>query len=859
MSKIRIIHLEDVFEDAELVGRALKSADIDFERVIVDTREEFTLALETFQPDIILSDHSMPAFNSIEAMDILKESGKTIPFILVTGAVSEEFAVVALNKGADDYILKDRLQRLPIAVNTILEKYKLEIERKRTEILLRSIDTNSIDVICISDNEGRFVHVSAACKNMWGYDPAELIGKEYIDLVYEEDIESTKQAAVSIMSGNPFTTFENRIVHKNGSIVPILWSPYWDDNQKYLYAIAKDVSEKKRMEQALKTEQQRFIDLFLEAPAAIGILKGPNHVYETYNPYYEQLVGCKNMLGKPVAEVFPELKSMGTFELLDRVYQHGETISKTEVLLQLSHEGSKHARELHVNFVYQPYRNAEGKIEGVFFFIVDVSEQAKARRKIEAEKALSDSIINSLPGVFFLFNANGKLLRWNKNLETVSGYSADEIRNMHPLTFFDEKEKHLLKRKIESAFINGVDEVDTTFVTKSGERKSYYYTARATTFEGTPCLIGVGLDISERQKIEEENRKLGLIASLTVNAVVITDAEGKITWVNDGFEKITEYVQAEVIGKKPGEFLQGPKTNAETVEHMRESIKNGEGFRVEILNYTKTGKEYWLDIEVKPLHDSVNNLTGFMAIQQDITDRKKTEEETLALVNNLQKRNNDLHQFSYIVSHNLRAPIARMLGLAHIFDSKEEDNAFIVDQLAREVASLDDVVKDINVIVSARDIEKQQKEPTSLESNLKSIMLILQEEIKEADATITYDFSEVNQIRTIKSYLYSIMYNLLSNAIKFRNKNVPLQIQLKSTQDEKFVCFEVKDNGSGINLKRDGSKLFNLYKRFHVESIPGKGLGLNLVKTQVEALDGKIVVESEEGKGSIFKIYLPNK
>ncbi len=101
------------------------------------------------------------------------------------------------------------------------------------------------------------------------------------------------------------------------------------------------------------------------------------------------------------------------------------------------------------------------------------------------------------------------------------------------------------------------------------------------------------------------------------------------------------------------------------------------------------------------------------------------------------------------------------------------------------------------------------------------------------------------------------MYHLLSNAIKYRTKDVPLKIHLQSTQDEKYIYLEVIDNGSGIDLKKNGDKLFNLYKRFRDQSIPGKGIGLNLVKTQAESIGGKVIVNSEINKGSTFKVFIP--
>ena len=125
---------------------------------------------------------------------------------------------------------------------------------------------------------------------------------------------------------------------------------------------------------------------------------------------------------------------------------------------------------------------------------------------------------------------------------------------------------------------------------------------------------------------EAESRKLALIAARTDNAVVLTDADGKVVWVNDGFTRLTGYALEEMLGRRPGTVLQGPGTDPHTVEHIRERLQQGEGFSVEILNYGKTGRAYWLAIEVQPIRDEQGRITNFMAVESDITDRRAAQQ-----------------------------------------------------------------------------------------------------------------------------------------------------------------------------------------------------------------------------------------
>lgn len=240
--KIRILHLEDDPSDAELIHRALTKSGIIFETRLIHTPEEFDSALVEFRPDIILSDHSLPAFNSLEALNILKRSELQVPFILLTGEVSEKFAALALKQGIDDYILKDRMERLPSAILSALEKYQLKKDQRRAAEQLQKFSEYSKDVLCILDEDGTFRYVSNASVYLWGYLPEEMTGKNYIDFICMEDIEATARVAQSSKDGVA-KNFENRYVRKDGALVHIQWSFNWESTEKTFFCVAKDVSE----------------------------------------------------------------------------------------------------------------------------------------------------------------------------------------------------------------------------------------------------------------------------------------------------------------------------------------------------------------------------------------------------------------------------------------------------------------------------------------------------------------------------------------------------------------------------------------------------------------------------------------
>lgn len=224
----------------------------------------------------------------------------------------------------------------------------------------------------------------------------------------------------------------------------------------------------------------------------------------------------------------------------------------------------------------------------------------------------------------------------------------------------------------------------------------------------------------------------------------------------------------------------------------------------------------------------------------------------------LVKHNNELQQFSYTVSHNLRGPVARLLGLAQLFtkENTEEVRAQIVNFIQQSTIDLDSVLKDLNTIIDIRNELYNIREKILIIEEWNKAIAILKENIRP-EFVIHADFSGAPHVYAIRAMLQSILYNLLSNAIKYQSPDRPLNIQVSahagSTEE---IIFTIRDIGLGIDLSRQQENVFKLYKRFH-SHVVGKGLGLFIVKTQLEIMGGTIVVESQLNKGTLFRFTLP--
>jgi signal transduction histidine kinase len=230
--------------------------------------------------------------------------------------------------------------------------------------------------------------------------------------------------------------------------------------------------------------------------------------------------------------------------------------------------------------------------------------------------------------------------------------------------------------------------------------------------------------------------------------------------------------------------------------------------------------------------------------------------ERTKMVNDLMLRNIDLEQFAYIISHNLRAPVVNIIGASDALNEpglSTEDKETLIMGINTSVMRLDDVVKDLNQILQVKGDLNEIKEIVHFSTLVNDIKSSIQNLIDKHDIEIKYDFSEINGFLTLRAYLYSIFYNLISNSVKYRRQGVPALIEIKSTLIKDKLGLIFRDNGIGIDLKKNGKEIFGLYRRFH-SNAEGKGIGLFMVKTQVEALGGKISIQSIENEGTVFKI-----
>ena len=461
---------------------------------------------------------------------------------------------------------------------------------------------------------------------------------------------------------------------------------------------------------------------------------------------------------------------------------------------------------------------------------------------------------------------------WNKGIEAVFGYKQDQIgktsewwfENIHPedrikmsiklYSFIEQKtEKWQDQYRFKCADGSYKYVLDRGFILKDETGKSLR-------------MIGAIQDITKQKKEEQRLKLLETAITHTKDSVFITEPDlndgniPKIVYVNPAFSIMSGYESNEIIGKSPNVF-KGPNSDNEEYEKLVDAIKNKEECQLETISYTKEKNEYWVNLSMLPVYNSDGELSHWVSIQRDITEEKKQEVEKEQLIRELTQNNKDLQQFSYITSHNLRAPLSNLTGLLNLIDDipiEDPELKEILDGFNKSTHLLNETINDLVKVIIIKDNPSIEKEELMLNDIFEDVFSQLSFLIGLHKPIIKFNFDEVSFLNTNKSYLESILLNLLTNAIKYKSPTRKLKINITANQMEDCVVLIFNDNGIGIDLERNRDKIFGLYQRFH-DYPDSKGLGLYLVKSQVETMGGTIGIESKVNIGTTFKLTFKNK
>jgi PAS domain S-box-containing protein len=341
-------------------------------------------------------------------------------------------------------------------------------------------------------------------------------------------------------------------------------------------------------------------------------------------------------------------------------------------------------------------------------------------------------------------------------------------------------------------------------------------------------------------------------------AITLFDNDFKIVSFNTNAKElaIRNYHKKLKVGNSAFKYFD--KNRKTAIKQIRERIANKEMVCYESQFVLKNGTTEWYDVKWVSVDNYEKEIVGIIMTLKNITEKKSADIERDKITADLIQRNKDLEQFTYIVSHNLRAPVANILGLSNLLlhAPGEENMDEELKALSNSIHNLDKIILDLNQVLQAGNMVNDTIEVVALPDLIEEIRSGISNMIDKNNVNLTWDFSAVSHLPGLKSYFYSILQNLVINSIKYQTLGTAPVIHISSKVSGNKIIISIKDNGRGIDLDRYGDQLFGLYKRFDY-SVEGKGMGLFMVKMQVESLGGTIRVNSVLGKGTEFTLGFP--
>ena len=848
------IFFKDVTEIKEALI-ALEEKEIKYRSLIEQASDG--IVLTDLEGNIQEANNSI---STISGYDIAELLGKKVQAFLQEDVGPADTANLEKLKQGKSLLLERKFRKkdgtiIDIEVNskmaslgTLINFVRDISERKRNEEVLsyqaRLLEGVS-DAITSLDMNRYIVSWNQACTDLYGFTPEEVMGKRIPELVEFEFPNSTTEEVFKQVFNEGQWKGEFNFIHPKTNVKTFLLSSINLLKNKQGDTIgfvltSGDITNRKKAEEEIKKSNERFEMIAQATNEPIW-----DHDFDKNETWGNKKL--YNLYGVESGE------AMINFEMfLDRIHPDERNGVAERMKIAIANSVKSLTEEFRFKNSNGEYRNfydrayikydESGKPLRILGAMQDITDREITKKQILKEKGLSDSIINSLPGIFYLYNKEGKFLRWNKNYETVTGYESAEISRMHPLDFFDETEKELLASKISNVFIAGSDYVEANFLLKDGQKIPYYFTGQAIEYEGQTCLMGVGLDFSEREKaariIRESEEKYRTIIEQASDGIFLAGKDLYFIDVNSAGCRMLGYTKEQLYKMRftelvpPGDVTDNPVRSAEleaggTVINERRLIR-------------KDGSLIDVEISAKVLLDG-----RFQSIVRDITERQKTADE----IKKHSEQLRELYSYSQNIREEERTYIAReihdelgqqltglKMDLSWLNRKLKTADPLISDKLLSTLELIDTTIKTVRKIAT-------ELRPSILDDlGLVAAMEWQAEEFAKRSGTkVTFksNLGETVLQPDITTALFRIYQELFTNVGRHAKASI---VNTSLYVYNGKLDMRVEDNGIGFDIDNIISK---------------KTLGLRGIKERTNLIGGIYEIKSKPGGGTFVLISVP--
>jgi PAS domain S-box-containing protein len=724
-------------------------------------------------------------------------------------------------------------------------------------------------VIWEVDPNGLYTYVSPICRKVFGYEPDELVGiKHFYELHPESSSNGFRDESLKQISEQRiFDDFHNPVLRKDGTVITVTTNgiPYYDETGAFkgyrgsavditeLLNARKDQADSHALLARLTTQIPGVVYQYQLFPDGSSCFPYSSEgMLEIYGLHPEQVK-------HDASEVFNRIHQEDVDRLGQEIMESAERLTPfySEFRVVLPGKGISW-RQCTAN----PERLDDGSTlwHGLITNVTERKRISDTLQKAYLEMSTLRKALDSVPVAVYMKDTESRYTYANRLTLDLLMNPDDDIIGRGDHNFFDAETARSLRR-IDQRVLSGKNnsqEVETTLIT--GEQR-VYLEIKSPIYDRIDSekvigLLGISTDITEsksaERKIMDSEEYLRSLLTAIPNALFIIDRNG--IFLDYKADAKDLYVQNEsFIGKSLSEVL--PEEVAEILTTaMVESINSREIVECEYALYIRAELKYFscrmIAFGDERVISSVTDITESVHNLNRIKNLLKAEED----------QNKRLRNFTHIVSHNLRSHTANMQGLLYLLEDESPD--IFANQYVRllKVSSdnLRETIQHLNQVLDINLIGDKEWEEQNVYDRIQAEIQSVAQLASNAGITISNLVDTKLKITVIPAYLSSIILNMLTNAIKYRSDDREAFLKITSSHLTDTIELRFEDNGLGIDMDRHRDKIFGMYKTFHTKE-DAKGLGLFMVKTQVEAMGGTIAVHSEVHKGTTFTIKLPVK
>ncbi|MCC5940014.1 MAG: PAS domain S-box protein [Balneolaceae bacterium] len=759
----------------------------------------------------------------------------------------------------------------------------LKESRNRFEMLVENIPGATYQYTVTKKGEDKVFeleYMSSYIYEITGYKAYEFSEKGEINiknLIYDDDLDEVLSVVHSAIDRKESWQIDYRINHKDGSVrwINEKGNVFSDTNQNICKLIGVVFDSTNEVESKLKRAEERNLLRTIIDNVPVNIyMKDKDRRKILANKAEVEYSGFKNedeVLGKTDEDIYDDKIAKNYLDEDLKVLNEGVSLRGLE-------NDMGHGRWALVSKI--PLLDRNGHVDAIVGITIDITERKKAELKLKkSEEQFRKTFEYSANGMAII-SMDGTYMHVNKAYEEILGYTNEELKKLtfrelsHP---DDLTENNLLITELISGKRDYYT-MDKRYFHKNGDviwahlaasmikdetENSYYFISQIT-------------DITREKSAQKELNKAlekleSILAASTRVAILGTDRNGVITSFNKGAENLLGYKSDEAIGVYTPVKFHLKKEIKKRVKELGEEVEKFTDFEIlthfarkkkfDTSEYTfvrKDRSKLPVQLTITEIRNAEKELIGYLGIASDITELKRREDELKMLLELNKDQNERLLNFAHIVSHNLKGHAANFTMIMDLLKTEKnpEEIKQFIDMLLSASENLSDTVKNLNDVVESNVKTSEAAKPIKIKDSFDIALGNLNAIARTADAKINVDINEDESVIAVPAYMESIFHNLISNAIKYRSSDRKPVINISTSNSGVYKLITVQDNGLGIDLEKYGAKLFGMYSTFHGNE-DARGIGLFITKNQIESMNGKIEAESEVGKGSVFRVYLP--